>query len=84
VDSQGTGPTSILYKDFAALRATLPIDAIDFDDENSYDAPSTERFALMLGKLGYKVTMNPYTNNSYWISTVAAINAKSPGLVDAI
>jgi hypothetical protein len=42
VDSQGTGKKSILYKDFAAIKAALPIDAIDFDDENSYDAPSTE------------------------------------------
>ncbi len=37
VDKQGTGPNSILYKDFAAIKAALPIDAIDFDDENSYD-----------------------------------------------
>ncbi|MEO8927424.1 MAG: hypothetical protein ABI306_09710 [Caulobacteraceae bacterium] len=84
VDSQGTGPTSILYKDFAALMGALPVDAIDFDDENSYDAPSTIKFALMLGKLGYKVTMNPYTNSSYWTSVVSQINTKSPGLVDGI
>jgi hypothetical protein len=43
VDSQGTGPDSILYEDFAALKAALPIDAIDFDDENGYDASSTIR-----------------------------------------
>ncbi len=84
VDKQGTGPDSILYKDFAAIKAALPIDAIDFDDENSYDAPSTTKFAVMLGKLGYHVTMNPYTNNSYWISLVAGINKKSAGLVDGI
>ena len=84
VNAQGTGPTSILYKDFAALKAALPIDAVDFDDENSYDAPSTEAFAVMLGKLGYHVTMNPYTNNSYWISVVAAINKKLAGTVDGI
>ncbi len=84
VDAQGTGPNSILYKDFAAVKAALPVDAIDFDDENSYDAPSTVKFALMLGKLGYKVTMNPYTNNSYWISVVSQINAKHAGLVDGI
>ena len=84
VDSQGTGPSSILYKDFAALKKAVPVDAIDFDDENSYDAESTTKFAVMLGKLGYKVTMNPYTNNSYWISVVSAINAKTPGLVDGI
>ena len=84
VDSQGTGKKSILYKDFAALAAALPIDAIDLDDENSYDSESTIKFALMLGKLGYHVTINPYTNNSYWISVVSQINGQSPGLVDAV
>jgi hypothetical protein len=84
VDSQGTGPDSILHKDFAALKKALPVDAIDFDDENSYDSPSMVQFAEMLAKLGYKVTMNPYTNNSFWTSVVAKINAKSPGAVDGI
>ena len=84
VDSQGTGKKSILYKDFAAIAKALPIDAIDFDDENSYDEESTVQFALMLGGLGYHVTMNPYTNNTYWTSTVSAINTQMPGLVDGI
>jgi hypothetical protein len=84
VESQGTGPDSILYKDFAALMTALPVDAIDFDDENSYDSPSTLKFAVMLGKLGYKVTMNPYTNSSYWTSVVSQINTKLPGTVDGI
>lgn len=84
VDSQGTGPSSILYKDFAALKKALPVDAIDFDDENSYDTESTVKFAEMLGGLGYKVTMNPYTNNSYWISLVSQINTALPGTVDGV
>jgi len=84
VDSQGTGKDSILHKDFAALKKALPIDAIDFDDENGYDSSSTIKFALMLGKLGYAVTMDPYTNSSYWTSVVKAINDKRPGTVDAI
>jgi hypothetical protein len=84
VDSQGTGKKSVLYKDFAALARALPIDAIDLDDENGYDSESTIKFALMLGGLGYHVTMNPYTNNSYWISVVSQINSQMPGLVDGI
>jgi hypothetical protein len=84
VNSQGTGPDSILYKDFAALMTALPIDAIDFDDENGYDAPSTLAFAVMLGTLGYHVTMDPYTNASYWTSVVSQINTQSPGTVDGI
>lgn len=84
IKSQGTGPTSILYKDFAALMTALPVDAIDFDDENGYDAPSTTEFAVMLGKLGYKVTMDPYTNAGYWTSVVSKINTKLPGTVDGV
>jgi hypothetical protein len=84
VDSQGTGPKSILYKDFAALKAALPLDAIDFDDENSYDSSSTISFAVMLGKLGYNVTMNPYTDSDYWTSVVSQINEKRSGTVDGI
>jgi hypothetical protein len=84
VDSQGVGKNSILYKDFAAIKAALPIDAIDFDDENSYDSASTIKFAVMLGKLGYHVTMNPYTNNSYWTSVVSSINSQRAGTVDGI
>lgn len=84
VDSQGTGKNSILYKDFAAIAAALPVDAIDFDDENGYDSESTVKFALMLGKLGFHVTMNPYTNASYWTSVVSQINDQNPGLVDGI
>lgn len=84
VDSQGTGPDSILYKDFSALKAALPLDAIDFDDENSYDSSSTIKFAVMLGKLGYKVTMDPYTKSDYWTSVVSQINKKRAGTVDGI
>jgi hypothetical protein len=84
IDAQGTGPDSILYKDFAALKQALPIDAIDFDDENSYDSTTTVEFAVMLGNLGYKVTMNPYTNNSYWTSVVSQINDQLPKTVDGI
>lgn len=84
IDSQGTGKNSIIYKDFAAIAKALPVDAIDLDDENGYDSESTIKFALMLGKLGYHVTMNPYTNNSYWTSVVSQINEQVPGLVDGI
>jgi hypothetical protein len=85
VKAQGTGPTSILYKDFAALKAAIPsLDAIDFDDENSYNSPTTVAFAVMLGKLGYHVVPDPYTNNSYWTNLVTSINNELPGTVDGV
>jgi len=84
IESQGTGPDSILYQDFAALKAALPLDAIDFDEENGYDESSTIEFAVMLGKLGYEVTMDPYTDSGFWTDVVSKINKKRVGTVDAI
>jgi hypothetical protein len=85
IESQGTGPNSILYKDFQALKAAIPaLDAIDFDDENSYNTPTTIAFGVMLGQLGYHVMPDPYTNNSYWINVVSQINTQLPGTVDGV
>ena len=85
IQQQGTGPDSILYKDFQALKTAIPaLDALDFDDENSYDAPTTIAFGVMLGKLGYHVVPDPYTNNSYWTNVVAQINSRLPGTVDGV
>jgi len=85
VNAQGTGTDSILYKNFAALKAAIPaLDALDFDDENSYDTPTTIAFGVMLGGLGYRINPDPFTNNSYWINVVAQINAQLPGTVDGV
>ena len=85
VKSQGTGPTSILYKDFQALKAAIPaLDAIDFDDENSFNSPTTIAFAVMLGQLGYHVMPDPFDNSSYWTNVVSQINSHLPGTVDGV
>ena len=85
VKAQGTGPTSILYKDFQALKAAIPaLDAIDFDDENSFNSPTTIAFGVMLGKLGYHVAPDAFDNSSYWTSVVSQINTQLPGTVDGV
>jgi len=85
IEAQGTGPNSILYKDFSALKAAIPaLDAIDFDDENSYNSPTTIAFGVMLGQLGYHVMPDPYVNSSYWTNVVAQINTQLPGTVDGV
>lgn len=85
VNTYGTGSDSILYKNFQALKEAIPsLDAIDFDDENGYDAPSTVQFAVMLGNLGYKVMPAAYEKNDYWISVVSQINSQRPGTVDGV
>ena len=85
VESQGTGPTSILYKDFAALKAAIPaLDAIDFDDENSFNSPTTVQFGVMLGQLGYHVMPDAFDDSSYWTNVVSQINTQLPGTVDGV
>jgi fructan beta-fructosidase len=69
VASQGTGPGSMLYKNFQALKNAVPgIDAINDDDEQTYDLNSSTNFANMLGGLGYKFTLVPYQNQSFWVN----------------
>jgi hypothetical protein len=85
IASQGTGPASILYKNFAALKAAIPAtDAVDFDDESNYDVASTVAFSIMLGDLGYKITLCPYTNSTFWTSVFNQTNTQRPGLVDRV
>ncbi|MGA2003229.1 MAG: hypothetical protein ABSG70_07600 [Terriglobales bacterium] len=85
VQSQGTGPGSILYQDFQALKTAIPaLDALDFDDENSYNLPTTVQFGVMLGGLGFHVLPDAYTNNTYWMSVVSEINDQLPGTVDGV
>jgi hypothetical protein len=85
VNTQGTGPSSILYKDFQALKAAIPaLDAIDFDDENSFDSSTTISFGVMLGQLGYHVAPDAFDDSGYWTNVVAQINSQLPGTVDGV
>jgi hypothetical protein len=85
VNAQGTGPSSILYKDFQALKTAIPaLDAIDFDDENSFNSPTTISFGVMLGQLGYHVLPDAFDDSSYWTNVVTQINDQLPGTVDGV
>jgi hypothetical protein len=85
VKSQGTGPGSILYKDFQSLRNAIPaLDAVDFDDENSFDLNTTVQFGIMLGTLGYHVLPDAFNNSVYWMNVVSEINAQLSGTVDGV
>ena len=85
IASQGTGTTSTLYKNFKALKTAIPsIDAIDFDDESTYDVASSVNLAVMLKDIGYNVTLCPYTNSSYWTSVSSQTNSQRAGAVDLI
>ncbi|MDF1548738.1 MAG: T9SS type A sorting domain-containing protein [Bacteroidales bacterium] len=85
VNSEGTGPGSKLYENFKALKEAIPqIDAVNFDDESTYDAASATAFAVMLADLGYKVTLCPYTASSFWNSVAVNTNSQRPGAVDGV
>jgi len=85
VNAQGTGPNSILYKDFQALKVAIPaLDAIDFDDENSFNSPTTIAFGVMLGNLGYHVLPDAFDDSSYWTNVVSQINSQLPGTSDGV
>ena len=85
IDSQGTGPDSILYKNFAVLKQLIPsLDGIDLDDEDLYDQDSMVKFSLMLGKIGYKISFCAYTYQTFWISCLQEISKNSTNLVTQI
>ena len=85
MDAQGTGPDSILYRNFAALKATIPtIDAINYDDETFYQPNPTIAFSLMLAELDYKVTFAPYNNIDFWTTVYDYLQMAEPGLVDRV
>lgn len=83
LNTQGTGPSSILYKNFAALLCEIPaIDGIDFDDEGNYSVNTIIRFSRLLSDIGYKeVTFCPYTNSPFWINCLVSLEKTNPGLV---
>jgi hypothetical protein len=66
VRSGGTGPNSILFRNFAALKAATGADAINDDDEQQYDLSTTTAFARMTATLGYRFTFVPFTNVAFW------------------
>ncbi|KAK8024560.1 hypothetical protein PG993_012626 [Apiospora rasikravindrae] len=84
VASEGTGPESTLYRNFEALRAAWAFDALNNDDEGVYDMTSTIAFAQMLGGLGLKYTIAPYTNRAFWADAVSRINADDGQLLDHV
>ncbi len=80
--SPGPGPETALYRNFAALREAWGLDAVNNDDESIYDADSTVAFAAMLGRIGYRYTIAPYTNAAYWASVIARANANASANAD--
>lgn len=85
VNSQGTGSGSILYRNFKALKDAIPvIDGVNNDDEHCYDAASAASFHIMMSDLGYKTSLAPYMNKSYWENLATRINSARQGACDRV
>lgn len=68
IDTYGTGSDTILYKNFQALINATGADAVNYDDESTYDVASSVAFGQMCISMGAKITLCPYNNSSYWKS----------------
>lgn len=85
IEAEGTGPDSVLYRNFAKLKEIIPtIDAINYDDETYYQPNPTIAFSLMLSELGYKITFAPYDNMNFWVAVYDYLESVQPGLVDRV
>lgn len=85
INSKGTGKTTMLYRNFKALLDAVPgIDAVNNDDEHSYDVATATKFHVMMYDLGLKTTLAPYTNKSFWTSLANNVNRQRPGAVDRV
>ncbi|MDX9918796.1 MAG: T9SS type A sorting domain-containing protein [Paludibacter sp.] len=85
INSAGVGSNTVLYRNFKILKDILPeIDAVNNDDEHAYDVNTAVKFHVMMAGLGYKSTLAPYTNKSYWTDLATGVNNSVPGTVDRV
>jgi hypothetical protein len=85
IDRYGAGPGNPLYVSLQVLNSVLSLDAVNYDDESEYDLASSTDLASMGADVGMHVSICPYTNQSYWVELVTAINRKvATGTADAV
>ena len=85
INKNGTGSTTMLYRNFKALKDAVPeIDAVNNDDEHCYDVETGAKFHIMMYNLGYKTTLAPYTYKTYWQNLCTKIRATKSKAVDRI
>ncbi|HEY1790519.1 MAG TPA: hypothetical protein VGJ73_20395 [Verrucomicrobiae bacterium] len=80
IATNGTGPASILCENFQALKNATGVDAIQYDDEQTYNVSSAVAFGRMNAGLGMKTTLCPYTEQGFWTSVKSQLGTN----VDAV
>ena len=82
INANGTGSNTILYRNFKALYDALGvIDGVNNDDEHCYDVESALKFHLMMNEIGYKTSIAPYTNKSFWSSLAEGLGSSVCNLI---
>jgi hypothetical protein len=76
IAANGTNSSTVLYQNLSALKNALGINAIDSDDESTYDSDSAINFGLMCSALGMKMTLCPYTDSSYWAAVKSGLGSE--------
>lgn len=71
--SPGPGSDTNLYRNLVALKTAWGLDAVNNNDEAIYDLDSTLEFGRMVGNIGYKYTLVPYTRLSFWQSVKGSL-----------
>lgn len=83
VRAEGTGESSILYRNFKALKDAIPaVIAVNNDIEHEYESETQAQFHIMLYDIGFKTTIAPYMYKSYWDDFVSRVQTARPGAVD--
>lgn len=82
---QGDLTSTNLYRNFQALKEAIPeIDGVNNDDEQCYDLASALRFHAMMADLGYKTSLAPYMNKTFWQNLAKQLNEQKPGTCDRV
>ncbi len=86
INSKGTGSTTMLYRNFRALKRAVPeIDAVNNDIEADWNVDTSAKFHIMMANIGYKTTFCPYNNKDYyWVPLYNQIRASKPNAIDRI
>jgi signal transduction histidine kinase len=80
IASQGTGPGSILYRDFLALKDATGVDAIQFVDERTCDVSSAAALGRIVAALGMKVSFCAHTHQDFWASLKSELGANADAI----
>lgn len=86
INSKGTGSSTMLYRNFRALKRAVPeIDAVNNDIEANWHVDTSAKFHIMMANIGYKTTFCPYNNKDYyWVPLYNQIRASKPNAIDRI